>query len=484
MNTRGFLLVFCASLLGILSGALAGTPSDVTKPCPLESLDAEFFITWGAWSPCNRKCKQQRSRKCKDSTVCQNMIQRERRKCYKPNCDDIDKRSKNRRKKSQTQSQKLYGQFVYDLMYSKWSDWSPCLRSCQKRRIRECDIPALCRDTVLIQVRRCFAGTKCAKSNYNADADTDVDTSDGGDEVTRKPTPPPDSQEKDEDYKTDTDYNEDYEEEGTATTVDQSGESLDKLEDRCGLRPSLPTLRIVGGRDARKGSWPWQVAIMTRWKEQYCGGTLVAPQWVLTAAHCVIRKGRKRRVILRVGEHDFGEYEGVEEDFRPGKDFVHPHYDLDTIDSDIALVKLKKPVKLGKNIDLACVPRDGDNLKTHTLCYTVGWGKMKNTHIYGTDVLQEAKVPLVGRRACQDAFEFKITVNQMCAGKKEGGIDTCSGDSGGPLLCKMKRNGRDRWFVYGVTSFGEGCGEKGKYGIYVRVTNFADWIRKTIADNS
>ena len=139
---------------------------------------------------------------------------------------------------------------------------------------------------------------------------------------------------------------------------------------------------------------------------------------------------------------------------------------------------------MSSNIDLACVPRDNDSLKTNTLCFTIGWGKMKNTHIYGTDVLQEAKVPLVGKKACQEAFEFKITVNQMCAGKKEGGIDTCSGDSGGPLLCKMKRNGRERWFVYGVTSFGEGCGDKGKYGIYVRVTNFAEWIRKTIADNS
>jgi hypothetical protein len=92
---------------------------------------------------------------------------------------------------------------VYDLMYSKWSDWSPCLRSCQKRRIRECDIPALCRDTVLIQVRRCFAGTKCGKSNNNADTSVSDDYDDTAthQQATQQQT------DAEQDYKVDTDYN-------------------------------------------------------------------------------------------------------------------------------------------------------------------------------------------------------------------------------------------------------------------------------------
>ena len=207
---------------------------------------------------------------------------------------------------------------------------------------------------------------------------------------------------------------------------------------------------------------------------------MIAPGWVLTAAHCVRKKGRRRRVLIRTGEYDLSEHEESEVTHRIATDFVHDGFDIDTIDNDIALLKLRNPVPPSASVNYACVPDSTDILPPKTLCYAIGWGKMKDTHLFGADVLREAQVPLVDNQKCSDAFDYEITSNQMCAGYNKGGVDTCAGDSGGPLMCEIVKDSVARWYVYGVTSFGEGCGDKGKFGIYTRVTNFVEWIRAVI----
>ena len=204
----------------------------------------------------------------------------------------------------------------------------------------------------------------------------------------------------------------------------------------------------------------------------------MSPRWVLTAAHCVRKNGRRRRLSVRLGEHHLDRREGTETNLEVDRYVVHDDFDIETVDSDIALLRLKTPAP--SDVQCACVPDADDALPVGTLCHAVGWGKSKATHVYGSDVLREAELPLVGRRVCRDSLEFELTTNQMCAGYREGGVDACAGDSGGPLMCRIEKGGVARWHVYGVTSFGVGCGHRGTYGIYTKVVNFSRWIVDTI----
>lgn len=100
-----------------------------------------------------------------------------------------------------------------------------------------------------------------------------------------------------------------------------------------------------------------------------------------------------------------------------------------------------------------------------------------DTAIYGTDELHQAEVPVVDLNQCRENYiGYHISNRMLCAGFKQGRVDSCSGDSGGPLLLQKE----SKWTVYGITSFGDGCGRKGKYGIYANVPKFVKWIKKTI----
>jgi len=84
------------------------------------------------------------------------------------------------------------------------------------------------------------------------------------------------------------------------------------------------------------------------------------------------------------------------------------------------------------------------------------------------------KVPIVASHVCRSVYmDYHITDNMFCAGYERGRKDSCAGDSGGPLLCQ---DDTSRWTVFGITSFGEGCGKRGKFGIYTKLPNYVKWI--------
>lgn len=144
---------------------------------------------------------------------------------------------------------------------------------------------------------------------------------------------------------------------------------------------------------------------------------------------------------------------------------------------------------------VACLPNKKP--RARQLCSVMGWGRVDPDHLYGVDVLKEAKVttpsarlknvsikcmfyvqlPIVPGRTCRRAYrEFLISNNMVCAGWNSGRTDTCGGDSGGGLMCPSKRNSKTIYSVQGITSFGDGCGRPNKFGIYTNVINYVKWI--------
>ena len=147
-------------------------------------------------------------------------------------------------------------------------------------------------------------------------------------------------------------------------------------------------LRIIGGVEAGPGRWPWQIVLLNKYREAFCGGTLIHPRWVLTAAHCV-----RKHLVVRVGEHDLVVHEGSEREYVVKRSILHPQYNRDTVDNDVALLELPEMVSLGSNAAVACLPSQDESLPpTEDHCTIIGWGKEKKSHFFGTEVLHEARV--------------------------------------------------------------------------------------------
>ncbi|KAM5248678.1 chymotrypsin-like elastase family member 3B [Ctenodactylus gundi] len=253
----------------------------------------------------------------------------------------------------------------------------------------------------------------------------------------------------------------------------------------CGQAFSSPAGRVVNGEDAEPYSWPWQVSLQYEKDGAFyhtCGGSLIAPDWVLTAAHC-ISNSRTYQVVL--GEYDRGVEEGPEQviPVNAGDLFVHKGWNSICVacGNDIALVKLSRSAQLGDTVQLASLPPAGEILPNGAPCYISGWGRLY-TNGPLPDKLQEALLPVVDYAHCSrlDWWGFTVKQTMVCAGgDAQSG---CNGDSGGPLNCPA---GDGSWEVHGVTSFVSslGCNTRKKPTVFTRVSAFINWIEETIANN-
>ncbi|KAL1286749.1 KLK6 [Ovibos moschatus] len=224
--------------------------------------------------------------------------------------------------------------------------------------------------------------------------------------------------------------------------------------------------KVLHGGPCEQTSHPYQAALYTS-GHLLCGGVLIHPLWVLTAAHC-----KKPNLQVYLGKHNLQQREFFQEESSVIRTVVHPGYNAATHDQDIMLLRLSRPARFSEHIQPLALERDCS--ANHTSCHILGWGKMADGEYPNT--IQCAYIHLVSREECDHAYPGQITQNMVCAGDEKHGKDSCQGDSGGPLVCG------DR--LRGLVSWGNvPCGSKEKPGVYTDVCRYGHWIQRVIQAN-
>ncbi|XP_036595467.1 tryptase-like [Trichosurus vulpecula] len=272
---------------------------------------------------------------------------------------------------------------------------------------------------------------------------------------------------------------------GTSAPMPQGLQSL--------LRPPQVYWRaragIAGGEEAPEKEWPWQVSLRMKYKrEEYvlwkhiCGGSLINPQWILTAASCfpnIKQAPSSYRIQLRQ-QHLYYE----DNLLLISEIVVHSNFTFKIKGADIALIKLQEPVQFSSQVQPIKLPAASQDF-SNTECWVTGWGYISIKESLPPPFgLRQLQVSVLDNHDCDQLYhKFSIVAesirmipeDMICAG--ESNRDICEEDSGDPLVCKVE----DSWFQVGVASWVEKCGSSSiRPGVYTNVSKYLDWIQKKI----
>ncbi|KAH9416520.1 Transmembrane protease serine 5 [Dermatophagoides pteronyssinus] len=266
--------------------------------------------------------------------------------------------------------------------------------------------------------------------------------------------------------------------------------------------------RIVGGQNAERNEFPWQISlrrynkILNKWYHS-CGGVVIDSHWILTAAHCVLGSNDPNHYRVRLGEYDYSMDEGYEFDYNVSHIFAHNDFNFQTVEPDICLLKLSKEIDFGtdSNIRPICftqLPPTTNSTriiesfveKKPSTCISTGWGKTVFREFEQDGefpkILQKVCVNIVDHQDCRRRYSevINVTDTMICLG--EGGSGTCEGDSGGPFQCidnLMMKNAieaQPRWSLYGLTSWAIGCAEDQFPSVATNILALREWIYEQI----
>ncbi|KAG8166276.1 hypothetical protein KVR01_004828 [Diaporthe batatas] len=238
---------------------------------------------------------------------------------------------------------------------------------------------------------------------------------------------------------------------------------LDVRQDETELPPPSS---IVGGTTAVSGDFPFIVSLSRGTQGHFCGGILLNANTVITAAHCTVGQTASN-VKVRAGSLAWASG-GTQVGVSALK--AHPSYNSAKIDFDVAVWHLATPIATSSTIGYATLPAQGNDPASGTQLTVAGWGFLSETSTAPPATLRKVTVPVISRATCQSQYGTSaITTNMFCAGLTAGGKDSCSGDSGGPIVDSSKT-------LLGLVSWGQGCAEPNFAGVYTRVGQFVDWI--------
>jgi len=232
---------------------------------------------------------------------------------------------------------------------------------------------------------------------------------------------------------------------------------------------------------ATAGAQPWMVALVDRgvanaYDGQFCGGSLINTQWVLTAAHC-LEDTSAQEVDAIIGRFQLSSSNG--ERIHVDQIIIHPQYDAELTENDIALLHLSHSATAGAPIDIIDDAREQYD-DAGLIAHVTGWGVIPESGGNFPDKLHGVDVPIATQTACSNAYDETIPGMMLCAGQPQGGADSCQGDSGGPLVVQ---DGNGGWLQAGIVSWGDLCGAPNSYGVYTRLTEFDPWINQMLGGN-